>query len=54
VKLRSWDRFQIPLPFSRCEVILGKPLFISRDAAEDERERTRAKLEAELRRLNPD
>src|SRR5436189_6328705 len=22
---KSWDRFQIPLPFSRCEIILEKP-----------------------------
>ena len=22
--VKSWDRFQIPLPFSRCEMIYGK------------------------------
>jgi lysophospholipid acyltransferase (LPLAT)-like uncharacterized protein len=25
---KSWDRFQIPLPFSRCELILNKPIFV--------------------------
>ena len=28
VRLKSWDRLQIPLPFSRCEAILEKPVSI--------------------------
>ena len=54
VQLRSWDGFQIPLPLSRCELVLGKPIRVSREATEEERERVRMELEAELRRLNPD
>ena len=31
VCLKSWDGFQIPLPFSRCELILNKPLLVPRN-----------------------
>jgi lysophospholipid acyltransferase (LPLAT)-like uncharacterized protein len=54
IQLGSWDRFQIPLPLSRCELIFGKPIYIERQATEAERERVRRELEAELRRMNPD
>lgn len=30
--LRSWDGFQIPLPFARCEFRFGPPLWVPRDA----------------------
>ena len=54
IQLRSWDQFQIPLPGSRCELVFSKPFYIPREATEEERERLRAEIEAELRRLNPD
>jgi lysophospholipid acyltransferase (LPLAT)-like uncharacterized protein len=47
--LKSWDGFQIPLPFSRCELILNKPLLVPRNAEADEREELRKKLEATLK-----
>jgi lysophospholipid acyltransferase (LPLAT)-like uncharacterized protein len=28
---KSWDRFQLPLPFSRVEIVYGPPLFFSRN-----------------------
>jgi hypothetical protein len=46
--LKSWDQFQIPLPFSRCEVILNAPIFVQREANEVEREEHRKRLEATL------
>jgi hypothetical protein len=46
--LRSWDQFQIPLPFSRCEIILGKPICFPRDASDAEREVLRKQLEEAL------
>jgi lysophospholipid acyltransferase (LPLAT)-like uncharacterized protein len=52
--LRSWDAFQIPWPFARCELVFGKPIFISKGATEEERERALEQLEAELKRINPD
>src|ERR1041385_4379631 len=27
--LPSWDRLQIPVPFSRCAVIMGEPIYVS-------------------------
>lgn len=52
--LKSWDRFQIPLPFSRGIVRRGKPIYISREASEQEREAARLELETELKRITTD
>jgi lysophospholipid acyltransferase (LPLAT)-like uncharacterized protein len=46
--LRSWDKFQIPLPFSRCEILYKEPILVSRDANEGEREQRRKELQASL------
>jgi lysophospholipid acyltransferase (LPLAT)-like uncharacterized protein len=54
MQLRSWDGFQIPLPLSRCELVLGEPIRIPREATDEERARVRLELESALRRLNPD
>src|SRR5579859_7218230 len=45
IQLKSWDAFQIPLPFSRCELSLGKPVYVPRDATDGQREETRKNLE---------
>lgn len=42
--LRSWDRFQIPLPFSTCTVSAGKPIYIPRQLTPEEREQWRQKV----------
>jgi lysophospholipid acyltransferase (LPLAT)-like uncharacterized protein len=34
--LKSWDRFQVPLPFSACRLITGKPIFVAENASDDE------------------
>jgi lysophospholipid acyltransferase (LPLAT)-like uncharacterized protein len=47
--LKSWDGFQIPLPFSRCELILNGPILVPREACEIEREELRMELEGSLR-----
>ena len=48
VCLKSWDRFQIPLPFSRCELILNQPILVPREAGADRREELRKELEKSL------
>jgi len=53
-RLKSWDRFQVPLPFARCEVQLGEPVRIPREASAAERERLRAKLEARMKGITRD
>jgi lysophospholipid acyltransferase (LPLAT)-like uncharacterized protein len=54
IRLKSWDRFQIPLPFSRCEMIYEKPVFVPRAATNAEREKLRLQLETELRAITRD
>jgi len=54
IRLKSWDRFQIPLPFSRCEMNAAKPIFVPRNATDAEREALRKQLEAELISLSGD
>jgi lysophospholipid acyltransferase (LPLAT)-like uncharacterized protein len=54
IQVKSWDRFQIPLPFSRCEVIYEKPIFVPRAATDAEREQLRLQLETKLRVITRD
>lgn len=54
VVLRSWDRFQIPLPFSRCCIQFGEPIYVPADAGPEDRERFRAELEKSLRAITHD
>ena len=54
IRLKSWDRFQIPLPFSKCEMNLGSPIRIPREATDAEREAIRKQLEQTLKELSRD
>jgi lysophospholipid acyltransferase (LPLAT)-like uncharacterized protein len=54
ISLKSWDRFQIPLPFARCEVCVGKTFRVPAEASDEEREKLRLQLEAELRAITRD
>jgi lysophospholipid acyltransferase (LPLAT)-like uncharacterized protein len=54
IRVKSWDGFQIPLPFSRCEVQVEKPVYVPREAPDAERERLRQHLEKTLREITRD
>ena len=54
IRLKTWDRFQIPLPFSRCDVVIEKAVRIPREAADLEREQLRLLLERTLRAISED
>jgi lysophospholipid acyltransferase (LPLAT)-like uncharacterized protein len=54
ISLKSWDRFQIPVPFSRCEMIANKPVRVPREATDAEREALRQQLENSLRAITRD
>jgi len=54
IRVKSWDRFQIPLPFSRCEMIYEKPIRVPRDASAEQREALRQQLEQRLRAITQD
>jgi lysophospholipid acyltransferase (LPLAT)-like uncharacterized protein len=52
--LKSWDGFQIPLPFSRCKVCAGCIIHVPREATDADREELRKRLETELRAISSD
>ena len=54
IQAKSWDRFQIPLPFARCEVTIGKILRVPRETDAAGREELRKQLEAEMRAISRD
>ena len=54
IQLKSWDKFQMPLPFARCEVTVGSIFRVPREATDAEREELRKQLEAELRAISRD
>ncbi len=47
-KFRSWDRFLLPLPFSRVALIFGEPLFVPEDLSDREVEELSEILELRL------
>ncbi|MCX6551569.1 MAG: lysophospholipid acyltransferase family protein [Acidobacteria bacterium] len=49
--LRSWDRTQIPKPFSRVSLVIGAPITVPRDADDDGLEASRVALESALEAL---
>jgi lysophospholipid acyltransferase (LPLAT)-like uncharacterized protein len=52
--LKSWDGFQIPLPFSRGTIHWGEPVYVPREASDQEREAARIKVEEQLRQMTVD
>ena len=48
IQLKSWDRFQIPLPFSRCECGISEPFYVPRRISEEEKQSLRRQLEKAL------
>ena len=54
IRLKSWDGFQVPLPFTRCDIITAPALRVPSSATEAERETLRKQLEEELRRITRD
>ena len=53
-RARSWDRFQIPLPFSRCEMNVAAPVRVPREASDADREVLRNELERALKEISRD
>ncbi len=54
LRANSWDRFQIPLPFARCDVVVGRVMRVPSEATDAEREKLRIQLETELRAISRD
>jgi lysophospholipid acyltransferase (LPLAT)-like uncharacterized protein len=54
VRLKSWDKFQVPLPFASCVVRIGEPLALPREMTDAEREHVRAELKQRMESLTTD
>ena len=54
VRLKSWDRFQIPLPWARCVVRFGRPVIVPKETSEADRETLRQRLEDDMNLLTQD
>ncbi|HEY8561166.1 MAG TPA: lysophospholipid acyltransferase family protein [Pyrinomonadaceae bacterium] len=50
-ELKSWDRLQIPKPFTRARFFYAAPIYVAPDADDGEIERKRAELQASLDEL---
>lgn len=51
ITLNSWDRCEIPLPFSKCDIKIGKPIITPPDTDRKGLEKIRACVEDSLRSL---
>jgi lysophospholipid acyltransferase (LPLAT)-like uncharacterized protein len=49
--MKSWDRTQIPKPFSTVALVVGEPLEVPRDATDEQMESARQELERRLQTL---
>ena len=54
IRVKSWDRFQVPLPFACCTVTIGRALRVPRETDAAGREELRQRLEVELRAITRD
>ena len=54
IQLKSWDRFQIPLPFSPCEITIGKVMHVPRKSSQVIRESLRREFEMEMLAITRD
>jgi lysophospholipid acyltransferase (LPLAT)-like uncharacterized protein len=50
-QIKSWDRLQIPRPFSRARVLYAKPIFVSDEAGNSEVEAKLVELQNSLDEL---
>jgi lysophospholipid acyltransferase (LPLAT)-like uncharacterized protein len=51
---KSWDRFQVPLPFARCRIRTGEIVRVPREATESERETLRQRLDETMKAITED
>ena len=53
-RLKSWDRFVVPLPFARVQFRYGPPMFVPRDISDAAREQLRQQLEQTMMSITED
>jgi lysophospholipid acyltransferase (LPLAT)-like uncharacterized protein len=47
----TWDRYMVPLPFSRAVMVFGGPMHVPEGADEEELERLRLELQEQMHSL---
>ena len=52
--LKSWDAFQVPIFFSRCQAILGQPFYVPKELEDDQREIARRALNERMMAITVD
>lgn len=52
IRLNSWDRAALPLPFSRLVFLPGEPVFVARDADAEAQEAARQTIDDQLNALH--
>ena len=50
-RLNSWDRLQIPWPFTRARVFVSEPIFVSKDSTENDLRSSEEELQRKLDEL---
>ncbi|HEY0429932.1 MAG TPA: lysophospholipid acyltransferase family protein [Pyrinomonadaceae bacterium] len=50
--IKSWDKLQIPKPFSRAKVFIGAPVYLEKAASDEEIENKLGELQTKLDELN--
>ena len=54
VRFKSWDRFQLPWPLTRCDVAFGEPLEVPRKATDEQRNALKDDLKRRMMEVNPE
>ncbi len=52
VALNTWDKFILPLPFTRCSISFGSPIYLDSRSSEELVEEKRIELETQLNQLS--
>lgn len=47
----TWDRYMVPLPFAKCLMVYGDPIFVSKDSSDEEVEYARLALQESLTKV---
>ncbi len=54
VRFKSWDRFQLPWPLTRCDMVFGEPLEVPRKVTDEQRSVLRNELNRRMMEINPE
>ena len=54
VRFKSWDRFQLPWPLTRCDFVFGEPMAVPRRVTGAERAILKGELKRRMAEINPE